>query len=546
MLDSYVSLAEEIGLKEEAKAANHEISLLSRTSEGRQYHINLQSQFHQNAYDEALKQIYDKVMKKLRHHSSWVLLIKDPTKEMSRFKRFWPQPGDPSFGNGLVIMTTQCPKLLLKEGGDLSLKKVLIGKMANKDAVAFLASKSGIPATGTDKTYAEDIAVNKLHSNPQDIAQLGTIVEKYKEETNKRTFRDLSTLWRTETATLSEYMLILEMTRRDLTKIFKFLACCSSENHLPLKILERCFTEATEAAEDSEVLKIAKRDGIKVVTTHPRHHATLRDILSRQQPTETDQTWMDVFRGNGVKNIETPTLSRADVSQVIECLSSVCKDALQRCRDEDFVMLRSILPHLKEAVQLGSKLTVEGELEPLVMADGYACLGESLLFSGDSEEARSNLKIALAMYKDYKGPENVQLDLANVLHFLGEAYSNSHLGNPLKGEIYLREALEKKMDFYNGMAHQQIAFTLRSLGNVLNELGQQSEAIVHIKRALRMYDDSENCSNLKQEYGYTLSALGSSYRYLGRYVQAEYCLKKALKIFRSVDSPSKLRVIYHY
>lgn len=171
MLDSYVSLAEEIGLKEEAKAANHEISLLSRTSEGRQYHINLQSQFHQNAYDEALKQIYDKVMKKLRHHSSWVLLIKDPTKEMSRFKRFWPQPGDPSFGNGLVIMTTQCPKLLLKEGGDLSLKKVLIGKMANKDAVAFLASKSGIPATGTDKTYAEDIAVNKLHSNPQDIAQ---------------------------------------------------------------------------------------------------------------------------------------------------------------------------------------------------------------------------------------------------------------------------------------------------------------------------------------------------------------------------------------
>ena len=49
--------------------------------------------------------------------------------------------------------------------------------------------------------------------------RLGTIVEKYKEETNKLTFRDLSTLWRTETATLSEYMLILEMTRRDLTKV---------------------------------------------------------------------------------------------------------------------------------------------------------------------------------------------------------------------------------------------------------------------------------------------------------------------------------------
>lgn len=64
------------------------------------------------------------------------------------------------------------------------------------------------------------------------------------------------------------------------------------------------------------------------------------------------------------------------------------------------------------------------DVEPLVTADGYACLGESLLFFGESEEAKKNLEVALARYKNYRGPENVQLDVANVLHFLGEAYSN--------------------------------------------------------------------------------------------------------------------------
>ena len=64
--------------------------------------------------------------------------------------------------------------------------------------------------------------------------------------------------------------------------------------------------------------------------------------------------------------------------------------------------------------------------ETLVLADGYACLGGSLLFFGESEEARKNLEIALARYNDYRGPKNVQLDVANVLHFLGEAYSNRY------------------------------------------------------------------------------------------------------------------------
>ena len=60
------------------------------------------------------------------------------------------------------------------------------------------------------------------------------------------------------------------------------------------------------------------------------------------------------------------------------------------------------------------------------MADGHACLGELLLFVGESEEARKNLEIALRGFKDYSGPENVLLDKANVLHFLGEAYCNRY------------------------------------------------------------------------------------------------------------------------
>lgn len=46
------------------------------------------------------------------------------------------------------------------------------------------------------------------------------------------------------------------------------------------------------------------------------------------------------------------------------------------------------------------------------------------------------------------------------------------------GEQYLREALKEKEQFYvNDEGHPQIAFTLRSLGNVLNEVGKQIEAM---------------------------------------------------------------------
>ena len=169
LLESYCSLAKEIGLNEEAKVAKQELSLLSRTSEGRQYQINLLNQCQKDAYDEALNQIYEEVRKNLRRHSPWVLLVKDPSEDVP--SRFWPQSGDPNIGDGLVVMTTQYPRLFAKEGGYHSLDKVFIGEMKNEDAVKFLAAKSGIPAIGADKTYAQDIVVKKLMCLPQDIAK---------------------------------------------------------------------------------------------------------------------------------------------------------------------------------------------------------------------------------------------------------------------------------------------------------------------------------------------------------------------------------------
>ena len=64
-------------------------------------------------------------------------------------------------------------------------------------------------------------------------------------------------------------------------------------------------------------------------------------------------------------------------------------------------------------------------------------------------------------------------------------YSNSHiviafysyLGDPSKGEEYLKQALKEKERHYKGKADPQVAFTLRSLANVLNELGKHSEAM---------------------------------------------------------------------
>ena len=66
-------------------------------------------------------------------------------------------------------------------------------------------------------------------------------------------------------------------------------------------------------------------------------------------------SWLSRSRRLVEKNaihMTTPKLSGPDVSEVVKCLSSVCKDALQRCRDEDFAMLRLTLPHLEEAVKV--------------------------------------------------------------------------------------------------------------------------------------------------------------------------------------------------
>ena len=61
------------------------------------------------------------------------------------------------------------------------------------------------------------------------------------------------------------------------------MACCSSEHYTPLKILESFFQDAADAAKESTFVKISDRDEVKVVTIHPRDHATLRDLLTRQE-----------------------------------------------------------------------------------------------------------------------------------------------------------------------------------------------------------------------------------------------------------------------
>ena len=63
---------------------------------------------------------------------------------------------------------------------------------------------------------------------------------------------------------------------------------------------------------------------------------------------------------NGDKTIKIipPTLTTSDVLQAIKSLSSNFKDALQQSRDQDFILLPKILPHLKEAVEVTNRLVI--------------------------------------------------------------------------------------------------------------------------------------------------------------------------------------------
>ena len=81
----------------------------------------------------------------------------------------------------------------------------------------------------------------------------------------------------------------------------------------------------------------------------------------------SEENWSGFFRqlvkqwipnGNKAIKVIPPTLTSSDVLQAIKCLSSNFKDALQQSRDQDFIMLPKILPHLKEAVEVTNKLVI--------------------------------------------------------------------------------------------------------------------------------------------------------------------------------------------
>ena len=81
----------------------------------------------------------------------------------------------------------------------------------------------------------------------------------------------------------------------------------------------------------------------------------------------SEENWSGFFRqllnqwipnGNKAIKIIRPTLTSSDILQAIKCLSSNFKDALQQSRDQDFIMLPKILPHLKEAVEVTNRLII--------------------------------------------------------------------------------------------------------------------------------------------------------------------------------------------
>ena len=80
------------------------------------------------------------------------------------------------------------------------------------------------------------------------------------------------------------------------------------------------------------------------------------DLISEESPAPGffNQLERQFGKSRNVRIIPNnrPTLLPDDVSLVIKCLSSECKTALQHRRDKDLTMLRFILPHLKESVEV--------------------------------------------------------------------------------------------------------------------------------------------------------------------------------------------------
>ena len=64
------------------------------------------------------------------------------------------------------------------------------------------------------------------------------------------------------------------------------MACCSSENYLPLEILEGGIEGPLERENLEKFVDLSVREEIDVVTIHPRDHTMLRDILNGQSQSD--------------------------------------------------------------------------------------------------------------------------------------------------------------------------------------------------------------------------------------------------------------------
>lgn len=168
LLESYCGLAEALALYEQAKSARQQLSLLSRTYPGRQWQNEMEYYAKESGNEQALKPIYQAVMKKLDDFPGWVLIVDGVHGDSQNLVECWPKGGEHRKAKGLVVVTTQDPRL--PDGMNPCLKKVSIGRMKNKNATALLEQSSGVQITAArERKYAEDIAVEELQCNPQDI-----------------------------------------------------------------------------------------------------------------------------------------------------------------------------------------------------------------------------------------------------------------------------------------------------------------------------------------------------------------------------------------
>ena len=455
--------------------------------------------------------LFGAVRKRLRLLPNW-LLIFDGFSEKVRdeIRPHWPEPGNPDWGNGTILITSQ--KTISCK---LNTTHMDLGKngMEEDDAVELTMRLSNISDRQKCLKAAQEIGYYPLA-----LSSAAMSVQLRNESTWQSFMKELRDFDSIKEASYSRQMLASSVSladalvsKSDLLRLVFLLLGCLAPEPLPLNCVLKFAKTWIPNVDENELkscpsLHLSSSDTslVKFISSHEVFHV----VFSRRF-----DTWLRL-RAKGPS-------SRDDfIGNVLRALNESYEDA-DNCDDVEkrYTLRRAHQTHFEHATSFATTMTVSFEE---TLAESYKNLSDIHDLTGNAHKRLEYLKTAVRHYENVYGLKRGPL--APVLLELGCALADvNHREESL---VALEECLRLRRR--NEAPRRAIARTLFSISLVHLDLSNYDKALELLSECLQIRRRVFPKWNM--HIGATLTAMARAYLDLGCHDESKALIDEALKI----------------